>query len=396
MRFPLVLPEEQNMLTILSKSGIITVLAIAVWHICITEMKNKTAIAEKEKTMSQEKTSSAGEKVSQAILIILCCLIGLVLIVLLAARAYFRISVREYYANSKKAFVIPGLSDGMIHQGLAYDSENDTFLITGYRSDGKASQLSMVSKSDGKEIKRLDLAKEDGSIFTGHVGGITLHKNYIYIANGKGLIIFDRNDILAASDGDSVKAIGIFKTTSDDDSLGVAFTHVEKDMIYVGEFYREANYKTPDSHKYKTAAGDENTALIIAYRLDDTAPFGISEKIERAYSAPALVQGMCFDGEGNIYLSTSYAVAFSHIYAYDPTKQEGSITVLGQTVPLYVLDSSTQTADIKIAPMSEEIVILDGKLYVMCESATNKYIFGKFTSAKYCYATDLSKYRQDE
>ena len=38
----------------------------------------------------------------------------------------------------------------------------------------------------------------------------------------------------------------------------------------------------------------------------------------------------------------------------------------------------------------------DGKLYTMCESATNKYIFGKFTSAKYCYATDLSKYSTEK
>ena len=66
------------------------------------------------------------------------------------------------------------------------------------------------------------------------------------------------------------------------------------------------------------------------------------------------------------------------------------------TVPRYVLDSSTQKGDIKLAPMSEEIVIVDGKLYTMCESATNKYIFGKFTSAKYCYATDISKYVQDK
>ena len=62
-------------------------------------------------------------------------------------------------------------------------------------------------------------------------------------------------------------------------------------------------------------------------------------------------------------------------------------------VPLYVLDGSTLKGDIKLAPMAEEIVIENGKLYTMCESATNKYIFGKFTSAKYCYATDLSKYK---
>lgn len=346
--------------------------------------------------MSHEKTIPGGQKALRIAGIVLACLLGLVLLFLLGVRAYFRIPVREYYKNSERAFVIPGLSDGMIHQGLAYDRENDTFLITGYRTDGNASQVSVVSRADGKEVKRLNLAKEDGSAFTGHVGGITVHGEYVYVADSKGLAVFRRADVVAAADGDSVRSVGLFATSTGEDSLHVAFTHVEGDRIYVGEFYREANYPTPDSHKYKTAAGDDNPALILAYRLDDTAPLGISDRVECAYSIPAMVQGMCFDEEGQMYLSTSYAVAFSHIYRFDTTKQEGSVTVLGQTVPRYVLDSSTRTADIKLAPMAEEIVIVDGKLYTMCEAATNKYIFGKFTSARYCYATDISGYRQDK
>ncbi len=344
--------------------------------------------------MSQKKAVCGKKKALKVVGIILCCLIGLVLLLLLGIRAYFRLPVSGYYKNSEKSFVIPGLSDGMIHQGLAYDSENGTFLITGYRTDGGASQVSVVSKADGKEVKRLNLANEDGSAFTGHVGGITVYGDFVYVADEEGLVAFHKADVAAASNGDSVKSVGLFKTSTADDSLHVAFTHVEGDTIYVGEFYREENYPTPDSHKYKTAAGDNNTALILAYKLDGAPPLGIADKIERAYSIPALVQGMCFDANGKIYLSTSYAVSFSHITGYNAEKKEGTITVLGQTVPLYVLDSSTQTVDIELAPMSEEIVIVDGKLYTMCESATNKYIFGKFTSAKYCYATDIAKYEQ--
>lgn len=344
--------------------------------------------------MSHYKIRSGKQKALKVALIILCCLVGLVLLLVLGVRAYFRLPVRDYYKNSEKAFVIPGLSDGMIHQGLAYDSENDTFFITGYRTDGAASQVSLVSRADGKEIKRLNLAGEDGSAYTGHVGGITVGKDFVYVASSKGLVAFHRADFASAKSGESVRAVGTFSTETADDSLHVAFTHIEGDTIYVGEFYREENYKTPDSHKYTTAAGDKNPSLILAYKLDDTAPLGISEKIERAYSIPGLVQGMCFDAEGRMYLSTSYAVAFSHLYSYETNKQEGEITVLGQEVPLFVLDSSTMIEDIKLAPMAEEITVVDGKLYTMCESATNKYIFGKFTSAKYCYATDLSKYNQ--
>lgn len=95
--------------------------------------------------MSEKKTLTKGQKARKAIIIVLCCLVGLVLVLLLGIRGYFRIPVSEYYKNSEKAFVIPGLSDGMTHQGLAYDSENDTFLITGYRSDGNASQVFVVS-----------------------------------------------------------------------------------------------------------------------------------------------------------------------------------------------------------------------------------------------------------
>ena len=38
-----------------------------------------------------------------------CVIVGVVLLILLAARLYFRIPVHEYYANSEKTFVIPGL-----------------------------------------------------------------------------------------------------------------------------------------------------------------------------------------------------------------------------------------------------------------------------------------------
>lgn len=342
--------------------------------------------------MSQKTSVSGKRKAGKVVAIVLCCLLGVILLFLLGIRAYFRIPVREYYGNSEKAFVIPGLSDGMIHQGLAYDDENQTFLITGYRTDGAASQVSVVSEADGKEVKRLNLADETGAPFTGHVGGITLAGDYVYVADNAGLVVFRRADFASAANGDSVSAIGVFETAAAGDSLAVAFTHADGDRIYVGEFYRAENYPTPESHRYTTEAGDENPALILAYPLDAAAPLGISDQILCAYSIPGLVQGMCLDSDGSIYLSTSYAAAFSDIYRYDGTKEEGTVTVLGQTVPRYVLDSSTRTADIRLAPMAEEIVAVNGKLYTMCEAATDKYKFGKFTSAKYCYATDLSKY----
>ena len=66
------------------------------------------------------------------------------------------------------------------------------------------------------------------------------------------------------------------------------------------------------------------------------------------------------------------------------------VTVSGISIPLYELDSASLIKDYKFAPMSEEIVFVDGKLYTMCESASDKYIFGNLTNAKWCYYTDLN------
>lgn len=351
-------------------------------------VNNPTSNTPKSKKNKVKKKKSVW-KILLVIVLLLAVLVGLLLC---GVRAYFRLSVREYYKNSEKTFEIPGLSEGLIPQGLCYDENTKEFLVTGYRSDNQPSQISVIGRESGEEIKRVGLLTRDGKEYYGHVGGISMKGNYLYVAGSEGLLVYSYKDLKNAESGETIQALGIFSTATKDDKLGVAFTHVEGNYIYVGEFYREANYPTPDSHKHTTTAGDKNTALILTYRLDENAEFGIAPSVESAYSIPGLVQGMCFDKEGRFCLSTSYGPAFSHIYIYNEPKQEGEITVLGQQVPLFVLDSSVLKADLKIAPMSEEIVTVEGKLYVMCESASNKYIFGKFTSAKYCYATDLSAY----
>ena len=42
----------------------------------------------------------------RTVLTVVCVIVGVVLLILLAARLYFRIPVHEYYANSEKTFVM--------------------------------------------------------------------------------------------------------------------------------------------------------------------------------------------------------------------------------------------------------------------------------------------------
>ena len=95
---------------------------------------------------------------------------------------------------------------------------------------------------------------------------------------------------------------------------------------------------------------------------------------------------------GEIYLSTSYAVAFSGIHIF-PEAALTPMATLGEGVPLYALDSAARAALLKLPPMAEEIEVVDGRLYTMCESASSAYLFGRLTGGQWCYATDTAALR---
>ena len=71
-------------------------------------------------------------------------------------------------------------------------------------------------------------------------------------------------------------------------------------------------------------------------------------------------------------------------------KQSGTKEVCGETVPLYVLTLNNTTDCWILPPMAEEIEYVDGKYYVSNESASDKYVFGKYTGGHWCRAYDFN------
>ncbi|MCQ2612108.1 MAG: hypothetical protein MJ183_00720 [Treponemataceae bacterium] len=340
------------------------------------------------------KKEKAKKKWYQVLGIIALVIVAVAAVFLLAVRLYFRLPVKSYYDASEKAFRIPGLSDGFIPQGLDYDEEISSFWVTGYMNDGSASPIYVVDGKTGTVTHTAFMTKEDGSPFTPHAGGLSVYGDYVYVAGGHDccLYVFERSAILKAI-VTNVPYAGIFETKLEDgNGIGVAFTAIDDGVLYAGEFYREANYPTLDSHKMTTPAGDYNQALIAAYEISDAknSKFGLSPKPIGVISVTDQIQGMAVHG-GKIYLSSSYAVAFSNIYVYDMAKATKTVYETEKAyVPMFVLDSASLEQTVKIPPMSEEIVFVDDKMYTMCESASSKYIFGKFTSAQWCYSTKMN------
>ncbi len=319
------------------------------------------------------------KKVIKIMLTLLLSVILLLLFVVACFSFGERIMFWSFYSNAERYEKIPGLWDKYVPQGYNKVDGKDLRLACGYMSDGTASRIYVMR--DGEDAVAVEMKNADGSACTSHTGGIDVLGDNVYISGDVGCDIFSLDDIL---DGDGVAtATGKVKTINDP-----AYCIVKDGRLYCGSFYREGNYETPDSHKITTPAGDKNTSIISVYTLDPSTGHACSETPDFVISTPSLVQAMEFIDESTMALATSYGLSKSHIYIHDISalsENAGEFEVDGVSVPLYYLDSSTQKKDIIAPPMAEQIFYDNGFIYIMNESASTKYLFGKLTSGNYVY-----------
>lgn len=297
-------------------------------------------------------------------------LIGLlvfVLVVLVILFAGVTVKYWDYYSNSDALFIIPGLMDNVVPQGFDYIEETGEYLMCGYMSDDTSSRVYVRNAAGKTYFSRLYYA--DGSPYLKHAGGICHNGDYVYLAGDDGVDVFSLSDIIFGRDA---KMRGTIPTGHD-----MAFCSFQNGYLFAGNFYFPGHYETPDHHRIITPAGDQNTSLITVFRADESMEFGIDPQAVAAISAPDKVQGMCFTEDG-IVLSISWSLTDSNLLYYSADADRvGRVEVLTGEVPLYYLDSENLTHTAVLPPMSEELVYRDGRVEVMCESACNKYIFGK-------------------
>ena len=287
----------------------------------------------------------------------------------------------DYFSNSKSEFVIPGLTTAFVPQGFDYIEESDTYLTCGYMSDDTASRVYV--RDGAGETYYANLLYPDGTPYVKHAGGLCFNGNYLYVAGDDGVDVFLLEDILAGRDA---RKLGKILTGHD-----MAYCSFYNGYLLAGNFYHPETYETPAHHRITTPAGDANTSLITIFKADAESEFGIDPTPVAAISVREKVQGICFTSDNEIVLSTSYSVASSHLYFYQiDTDRASTVEVLNGQVPLYYLDSANLTKTVTMPPMSEELVYRDGRVWVMCESACNKYIFGKFIRGYQVFAYDIA------
>ena len=354
------------------------------------------------------KTEKLLTKIAKAVVIVLGVFIILISVIFLIAQLYFKVPVIDYYKASNKELRIPGLSDNLVPQGFDYAGKAGVYLVGGYQKDGSPSRVYRVDRQSGKETGYVVLGDSRGKGVSPHAGGLAVHDDYLFVAGDEdaSICIYNLSDVLESESGTVIKMVDEFHTTYRDDKVNVAFLCFTEDRLIVGEFYRDPNYVTDESHWITTPSGDDNRAFAFCYGFSDgeDSVCGIATEPSEIWSMPGLVQGMAVH-DGKVWISQSYGTAKSTIACYDvygsePVEFRGYYESLindkgvdekSGSVPVFVLDSSTCVTSFEAAPMSEEIIFVDGKLLIMCESASNKYFFGNLTGGRWCYATDVSK-----
>lgn len=334
------------------------------------------------------------KKLLKAIMKIVIGLVCFVLLVLGAVHFGERIWMSEFYSNSEKTFATPGSNDGAVQQGFDYVEKDKVFLVASYMTDTTASSRVYVVDEEGKSFYT-ELLYEDGSNYNDHTGGIECDGEYVYITYTSekypsGLAVFSYADIMS---GKSAKMLGLINTYNDP-----AYCYIVNGYMCAGSFYIAEDYETPAHERIETPNHDKNTSLMTVFEMDENAEFGINPTPVAVISTPDCVQGMCFTDDNKIVLSTSYGLSASQLFVYDLDKAtlETGYTFAGTTnkgeefcfenISIGYLDSASLVDTIQAPPMAEELVYLDGKIYIMNESACNKYIFGKFTSGYHVYA----------
>lgn len=278
----------------------------------------------------------------------------------------------EYYSIKSNICKNPGLSDGFVCQGIAISEDDGKIFVSGYMKDGSPSRI-YVTDLDSSSYY-VSLLNENGENFKGHAGGIAVTGNTVYIANGGKIYSLDKSALLNAEMGDKMMVKVAAKLNSSS-----SFVFTDENYLYVGEFNDGKKYVT--EHTYETADGTYY-AIISRFDISDLS------KPNKIYSIRNRVQGAAFTPEGKVVLSTSYGITDTVYYIYN----ENDATDSGLTLdgaPVYFLDKYEKK--FKGPAMGEDLDYFDGKIITLTESASDKYLFGKFFFANKIVALDIDQ-----
>lgn len=273
----------------------------------------------------------------------------------------------NYFSARTAVAELPDLAEGFVPQGITYLTEEDVYLLCGYMDDETASRLYVLKNG---AYTRILLRHPDGSVYTGHAGGITAAGDFVYVSNNKRLYVLDKQRVLRAGNGDELSFLGHVAVP-----CRASFCSSDGERVYVGEYHKDENYPTDPSHALTAPDGSVFKALTFGYTVSPEAPFGLlSETPAAAYSMYDEIQGFAMLPDGLAALSCSDASTSSGLHFYDCAGEaDGVFRMDGADIPLYYLAEARAVEKIKLPRMSEDIEYRDGDILIVFEAGARKF-----------------------
>ena len=279
--------------------------------------------------------------------------------------------------------VIPGLHQGAIPQGLSYSKKHNLIFMSFYFDKSIPSLISVIDRSNNTVTGTFALKESENVFHYGHVGGVTVDDNFVWISSNGKLYKYKISDIITNIPSRELVPVSVTQTETK-----ASFVSYYQKILFVGEFAYGSKYKTKNSHHMENRDGVQHYAWVCGYDVNKE-----SKGLRYILSIRQKVQGICMTDK-TIFLSISYGRRNRSIIAIykNPLKEEPHRNVTlenGLKAPLWYLDGKNMIREIDFPPMSEGITIIDGKLAVLPESGAEKYQSGGLGPLDHIILIDL-------
>ena len=285
-----------------------------------------------------------------------------------------------FFNNFKNSFTVPGLFEGVIPQGIGYDETNNVFLITGYFEDEELPSMIMCVDGTSGALKSYHTLKNtEGKDFYGHVGGIAVSQNTVYVVNSGECYTMPLTDTTIGGNA-PLQFKGKFKLNTQG-----SFACIHNNVLWVGDFIQSDKEEREKITNLTTLpTGETFYAYCEGYVLQDGLPS--VDKINKESNGyipdyliaiPEQVQGLAFTKTDKLIFSTSYGrknnsplLVFDDILA---TEKVGTRDIDGKAVDLYACSNNMLISTIEAPPMSEGLAETPDGIYLLFESGAAKY-----------------------
>ncbi len=290
----------------------------------------------------------------------------------------------DFLKDFKSGYLIPGLLEGVIPQGLCYDETTGYLLISGYYEKGKFPSVIMaLGGKDGKFIGAYPLKTTNGDDYYGHAGGIAASQNTVYLTSEGECYTFPSAILKTLKNGEALQFQSKFKLNT-----AGSFACMNANTLWVGDFVEDDSKVKEEITDLTTLENGETFyAYCEGYTLIDGLPNIKQINSDSSgyipdymLAIPEQVQGMAFTKTNKIVFSTSYGRKNnSKLYIYEDiflNEKSGTKIIDGKEVELFACSSKYLNREIVAPPMTEGMATNTNGIYLLFESGAQKYRSG--------------------